>query len=138
MSDTRVTTFLDREREFDLLPRVAELEREVGAGIGLITKRVIAGDFYSTDAATIVRLALIGAGENPKAAADLARDYVADRPLVEGHALASLIVMAAFHGVKPPAAPAPDAAPPELILDATGPNPMRVLPDGSQEPVRAA
>lgn len=103
MSTTRITAFLDQEREFDLSPKLEELERIVGAGTGIIVKRVIAGDFGVLDLQAVVRLALIGAGMVPKEAAALTADYVTARPLAEGHALATLIVMAAWSGAPEPA-----------------------------------
>ena len=67
MSDTTVTSFLgDRDRAFDLIPQVIELERVTGTGIGALIRRVIAGDFHATDMPEIVRLGLIGGGEKPK------------------------------------------------------------------------
>ncbi len=121
MSKTAITHFLgDRERVFDLLPRLAELEKIVGTPAGMIVKRVIAADFAATDCPTIVRLALIGGGENPKDAAQLAADYVLNRPLSEGHKLATAIVLAAWIGTPPKPAPAAtpqdDQAPGEITF----------------------
>lgn len=103
MSDTSIVAFLgDRDRTFDLLPHLGELERIVGAGTGAILKRVVAADFRAVDIPTIVRLALIGGGETPKDAAALVATYITGRPLSEGHELATAILMAVWSGNKSP------------------------------------
>lgn len=137
MSETAVTAFLgDRDRVFDLLPKLDELERIVGAGTGAIVKRIVAGDFHALDCPSVVRLALIGAGETPKEAAALTAEYVTARPLAEGHELASLIVMAAWAGTKKPApakvepAPAPEH---DLVLVHADGRREAVQDDGSLE-----
>jgi hypothetical protein len=111
MSDTAVTHFLgDRDRSFDLLPQLHELERVTGAATGSILKRIIAGDFHAADCPSVVRLSLIGAGETPSAASALAAAYVSARPLMEGHALATAIMLATWTGNAAPAVAA-DADP---------------------------
>lgn len=137
MSDTTITVTLDRGRPADVRPHLVELERITEAGVGLLMARVIGGNFHAADLTETVRLGLIGGGATPAEAATLARVYVAERPLTEGHALATEILLAAWNGTKPaPAKPAPEFEPGELILDATGENPMRVENDGSLTPVR--
>ncbi|MER2263893.1 GTA-gp10 family protein [Methylobacterium oxalidis] len=136
MSETRITAFLDRDRDFDLLPRLEEMEKIIGAPAGLVVKRVINGDHGALDCPTIVRLALIGAGTSPKEAADLAANYVTARPMSEGHELASQIVLAAWFGVKKPAPVAPEA-PGEIILDDGHGNVVRVE-NGILVPVEGA
>lgn len=96
MSDTSVVSFFgDRDRKFDLLPQLAELERILAAPTGVILKRIMGGDFHVADLAAVVRLGLIGAGETPQEAAALVAVYITARPLSEGQALATVIVLAA-------------------------------------------
>lgn len=85
MADTTFTAFFgDRERTFRLTPAlVAELERQVGAGVGLVFRRLVAGEFKHADLVETVRLALIGGGETPEDAATLAKTYAAERPVAE-------------------------------------------------------
>lgn len=138
MPDTAITSTLDRERQLDVRPHLLELERVTGVGVGRLTARVIQGEYSSTDLTETVRLALIGGGATPAEALALSRTYVADRPLKEGHALATEILLAAWNGTSrtateiAPAAPVSD----DLILDATGPNPVRVDAGGVLTPVR--
>lgn len=101
MSDTRITAFLDQERAFDLALHMLELERVTGAGVGRVVARVISGEFHAADLGAVVRLGLIGGGETPQAAAALVETYVTGRPLTEGHALATQIVMALWAGKSP-------------------------------------
>lgn len=137
MSDTAVTAFLgDQDRTFDLVPRLLELERIVGAGTGAIVKRVVAGDFHAVDIASIVRLGLIGGGATPKEAAEITAEYVTARPLAEGHDLATLIVMTAWAG-KPKPAPSDLTVPSELILDASSSNPITVPAEPPTSPFDA-
>lgn len=148
MSDTTITITLDRQRPADVRPHLIELERVTGTGVGQLLRRVIAGDFHASDLSETVRLALIGGGASPAEAATLARVYIAERPLIEGHGLATEILLAAWNGVKAAAEPQSVYADPsfnpqdfdagEVILDDTGPNPMRVNNDGSLTPVGAA
>lgn len=98
MSDTAITATLDHERALDVLPHVLELERVTGAGIGRLVGRVIAGEYHAGDLSETVRLALIGGGTTPAEAATLTRVYVKERPLTEGHALATEILLAAWNG----------------------------------------
>lgn len=121
MSDTSIVAFLgDRDRTFDLAPHVLELERVTDSGVGALIKRVVAADFKAADLPAIARLALIGGGATPHEAATIVAVYVEGRPLAEGHALATTILMALWAG-KPPA-PDAVAAPTDLFV---------TLPDGS-------
>lgn len=108
MTDTTVTAFLgDRDRRFDLLFQLAELERILAAPTGVILKRIMGGDYHVADLAAVVRLGLIGAGETPQEAAALVATYITARPLTEGQALATTIALAAWAGAARPAEPAP-------------------------------
>ena len=68
--DLKYTAFFgDRERDFALTTQVIlELERATGVGIGGLARRVFASDFKHADMIEVIRLGLIGAGENPQRA----------------------------------------------------------------------
>lgn len=93
------TFFGDGERAFALTPiLIAELERKCGCGVGALFKRVGAQEFYFADLLEIVRLGLVGGGENPKIAASLVEVYAASRPLIEVLPLALSILETSFFG----------------------------------------
>lgn len=135
MSDTAITATLDQARTLDVRPHLLELEKTTGVGVGRLVARVIQGEFAVADLTETVRLGLIGGGATPAEAAQLAITYVAQRPLTEGHALATQVLMAAWSGT---ARKADEIAPTnnDLILDATGENPRRVENDGTETPGR--
>lgn len=64
--------FGDRERAFCLTDAmVAELERLTGSGIGTLFMQIARNQFHLETLIEAIRLGLIGAGENPAAAARL-------------------------------------------------------------------
>lgn len=136
MSDTAITATLDQARTLDVRPHLLELEKTTGVGVGRLVARVIQGEFAIADLIQTVRLGLIGGGATPVEASRLAYNYVEARPITEGHALATEVLLAAWHGT---ARAADEIAPKDdgLILDATGENPMRFEDDGTYTPVRA-
>lgn len=74
----------DREHRFLLTPaEIVELERVAGCGIGALFRRVLAREFYHADVLHTLRLALIGGGSTPEAAAQLVRTYAERRPFPE-------------------------------------------------------
>lgn len=83
------TAFLgDGEKSFRLTaPMVLELERQLGAGIGAIFKRLIASEFNHRDLVETIRLALIGGGNEPEEATALVKTYVSDAPLMKVYPL---------------------------------------------------
>lgn len=84
MSDTPAhTAFLgDGQKAFRLTaPMVLELERQLGAGVGAIFRRLIANEFHHRDLTETVRLALIGGGTDPEEAAELVKVYLSEAPL---------------------------------------------------------
>src|SRR5690606_22117530 len=88
-SPTHRTFFGDGERAFSLPPAlILELERKTGTGIGGLCRRLFAADFHHADILETIRLALIGGGESPEAAAGLVATYGAARPLSEIYPLA--------------------------------------------------
>ena len=91
--------FGDSERGFTLTPEtIVELERITGAGIGSLCRRLFAGDFRQAEIIETIRLALIGAGTNPKEAAALVATYAAPRPLNETYPLAVAILERLWFG----------------------------------------
>jgi hypothetical protein len=94
-----VAFFGDVKRTFKITPElVIELERKTGAGIGGLCRRLFAGEFAHGDILETIRLALIGGGENPEAAASLVDAYAAHRPLSETYPLAVSILEALWFG----------------------------------------
>jgi hypothetical protein len=91
--------FGDRDRDFALSPElIMELEKVTGAGIGALSRRVIAGQFQYRDLSETIRLGLVGGGETPERAAELVKVYVAGQPLNGAHALAVAILSALWFG----------------------------------------
>lgn len=87
--------FGDAERAFNLTaPMIRELERKTGAGIGALTNRVVAREFFHDDIVEIIRLALIGGGTPQREAKTLVDTYAIGRPLYESHNLAIEILNA--------------------------------------------
>lgn len=104
MSDTTFHGFFgDRERDFRITATlIPELERQTGAGIGSLCRRLFAGDFSHADLQHTIRLGLIGAGETPERAAELIAAYVIDRPLSETYPLAVSILERLWFGAAKP------------------------------------
>ena len=110
MTDTAHRAFFgDAERAFRLTgPMIIELERQTGAGIGTIVKRLVAREFSIREITETIRLALIGGGTHPMDALALVETYVLARPLVEGQLLAVDILDRLWSGA--PAEPINHAA----------------------------
>lgn len=89
----------DKERTFCLsLPMVRELERVTGRGIGGLTKSMFAREFNSIEVFEVIRLALIGGGEEPEAARGLIEAYAHPRPIGESYALCLDVLDALMSG----------------------------------------
>ena len=94
-----IAFFGDGEYPFALTtPLIIELESKCGAGIGTIAARVFAKHFTQADIAETIRLAAIGAGMNPKRAAEMIAAYVVDQPLIASWPLASRILEHVWFG----------------------------------------
>lgn len=90
--------FGDSDHSFALnQPQIAELENKCGP-IAAICGRVFNRQFSQSDISETIRLALIGANENPKRAAELIAAYVTDRPIYEVHPIAVAILEAVAFG----------------------------------------
>jgi hypothetical protein len=120
--------FADGEYTFSLpAPRIEELQRKTGIGIGAMFKRLLAGvlqigdkvfldpnqaEFYYADIVETIRQGLIGGGRGvvngeevkvtPPLAEQLMKNYVLDRPIGDSWSLAATIVGACIHGYDPP------------------------------------
>ena len=93
------TFFGDAEYSFRLTaPLIIELERATGTGIGALCARLFAKQFSQTDITETIRLALIGAGTDPKRAAQIIAAYATDRPISETYPLAVAIAEHVWFG----------------------------------------
>lgn len=91
--------FGDADYEFRLKPElIEELERTTGAGIGLLSKRLLAREFKQRDIIETVRLGLIGAGMTPQRASELVEAYVPNTPLLEVWHIAVSVITARMVG----------------------------------------
>ncbi|WP_022697928.1 gene transfer agent family protein [Euryhalocaulis caribicus] len=97
------------------IKRIEELQRNCGAGIGEIGRRVMGGQFHIKDIYETIRLGLIGGGIPPTEAKTIVDQYVDGCVLArEGDpsaplTVANVILMAVFYGLDevPEAADAP-------------------------------
>lgn len=91
--------FGDGARTFRLTaPLIVELERVTGAGVGVLCKRLFAGEFTLDDLRHTIRLSLIGGGESPETASALVAAYVDNRPLAEIYPIAVAVLESAWFG----------------------------------------
>lgn len=99
MTITHRAFFGDREREFLLSdPMIAELEHQIGTGIGTLFARLARSDFRLNDLTEIIRLGLIGAGTDPQEAFRLVETYARNRPVAEILPLALDVITARWMG----------------------------------------
>ncbi|MCT4332617.1 gene transfer agent family protein [Paracoccus sp. YLB-12] len=99
MTITHRAFFGDREREFLLSdPMIAELERQIGTGIGTLFARLTRSDFRLNDLTEIIRLGLIGAGTDPQEAFRLVETYARNRPISEVLPVALDVITARWMG----------------------------------------
>lgn len=106
MAETRLRMFVgDGEHDLELtMPLIVELERLAGAGVGAIFKRIVGGTFYATELCEVVRLALVGAGMDPKRAAEHCATWVQGRPFAETLPITIAILEAVWFGPTKPGA----------------------------------
>lgn len=97
----------DGERLYALkLKQIEEIQRQCGAGLGAIAKRLFNRDFYFADIYELIRLGMIGGGEAPARAKELVDTYVDGQPMADPRAVlsplvvAELIMKAAYFGVE--------------------------------------
>jgi hypothetical protein len=97
---THVAFFGDGEHSFCLTAAmVIELERKTGAGIGALCTRIFARQFNQADLKETLRCALVGAGTDPKRAAELIAAYAVDRPISEIYHIAVAVLDALWFGL---------------------------------------
>ena len=96
---THIAFFGDAEYSFRLTAAmVIELERKTGAGIGALCTRIFNRQFNQADLQETIRCALVGAGTDPKRAAELIAAYAVDRPISEIYPIAVGILETLWHG----------------------------------------
>lgn len=136
MSNRIELTFADGEYEFALpLPRIDELQRKTGIGIGGLFARVLKGcielkgnviqmpqgaEFYALDIIETIRQGLIGGGRGvvdgkeievtSSLAQRLIENYVLTEPLNKSWSIAGAILGACVMGYTPPKKDQPAAA----------------------------
>jgi hypothetical protein len=96
------TFFGDKERLFKFTwPLLIELEAATGAGFGSLSQRVIDRRFHIGDVAEVIRLGLIGGGEDTQRAQALVENYVRSQPLEKNVILAIDLLTLIWTGEKP-------------------------------------
>jgi hypothetical protein len=96
---TTVAFFGDAEHPFALTPWAqAELEKLTGTGMGALCLRLPHGEFRIVEIVETIRLALIGGGMAPQAAAHLVETYAKPRPIGETFPLAVRILYRLWNG----------------------------------------
>jgi hypothetical protein len=115
MRDARLRgiVFADGEYDFRLgWGQIVELQELVNAGPHFVLNRLHSGEWRVEDIAEIIRLGLLGADETmkPSVASGLVKRYVKERPLMENHTLAVVILTAALVGAGEEPVGEPEAA----------------------------
>ena len=103
MRDARVrdVVFADGEYDFRLgWGQLVELQERCNAGPHFILNRLHTGAWLVEDISETIRLGLLGADKElkPSVATELVRRYVKERPPLENHTLAVVILAAALMG----------------------------------------
>ena len=103
LMDAVVHEWAGKSRPFCLrFGDVLDLEESLGReGIGAIYQRVARGQFRARDLFEIVRLALIGGGEEPATAQRLVSERIEHAPLADIGSLAAAILQALMTGIEP-------------------------------------
>jgi len=97
-----VRFFGDEERTFRLTPElILELEAKTNLGVGALARRVFSGEFSCNHVREVVRLGLIGGGEEPRRAEELCRAYVDGQPLIRAMDVAVAVLEALWTGNDP-------------------------------------
>jgi hypothetical protein len=101
MRDARLrgVVFADGEYDFRLAwGQLVELQEKCDAGPLFILNRLNSGEWRIEDISNVIRLGLIGGGLKPSEARTLTVRYVEERPLLENHMLAVVVLQAALMG----------------------------------------
>jgi hypothetical protein len=131
MRDARIrdVTFADGEYDFRLAwGELAELQEKSDAGPLAILTRLQDGTWRVEDISNIIRLGLIGGGMPPSQARTLVVRYVEDRPPLENHLLATVVLTAAVMGSPEETVGEREAAKQEDGLSTTFPTEKSDLP----------
>lgn len=100
MRDARIElTWADGDYSFRLgWGQLSELQDRVNCGPFFLLNRLKTGEWRVEDISNIVRLGLIGGGMSPVTALNLTRKYVEERPPLENHEIACIILQAGLIG----------------------------------------
>jgi hypothetical protein len=101
MRDARLdgVLFGDGEYSFRLAwGQLAELQERTDAGPLVVLNRLHSGEWRIEDISNVIRLGLIGGGMSPTDALTKVRRYVEERPPLENHTLAVIILQAGLMG----------------------------------------
>jgi hypothetical protein len=115
MRDARLRgiVFADGEYDFRLgWGQLVELQEQCDAGPHFILNRLHNGEWRVQDIAEVIRLGLLGADETmkPSVASSLVKRYVKERPPLENHTLAVVILTAGLMGSPEEPVGEPEAA----------------------------
>lgn len=101
MRDARLrgVVFGDDEYDFRLgWGEIVELQEKLGCGPHFLLNRLQTGEWLVQDISQIIRLGLVGGGLEPVAAVRLVKRYVEERPPLENHQLAFVVLTAGLMG----------------------------------------
>jgi hypothetical protein len=115
MRDARIrdVVFADGEYDFRLgWGQLVELQERCGAGPSFVLNRLHTGSWLVEDISETIRLGLLGADKEmkPSTATALVRRYVQERPPLENHTLAVVILTAGLMGSPEEPVGEPEAA----------------------------
>lgn len=116
MRDARLrgVVFGDDEYDFRLgWGEIVELQEKLGCGPHFLLNRLQTGEWLVQDISQIIRLGLIGGGLEPVAAVRLVKRYVEERPPLENHHLAFVVLTAGLMGSSEEPVGEPKAASPD-------------------------
>lgn len=101
MRDSRIDlTWADGDYSFQLKwGQLAELQDRTNVGPYFMLNRLYDGSWKIEDISNVIRLGLIGGGLSPVTALTLTKRYVEERPLLENHPIAVVILKACLVGV---------------------------------------
>lgn len=131
-------TWADGDYSFQLKwGQIAELQDRTNAGPYHVLNRLYDGTWKIEDISNIVRLGLIGGGMSPVTALNLTRTYVEERPLLENHPIAVVILKAALVGVDDEPVGESEAANPREELSTTSRTEKSDLPQSTEPAQRS-
>jgi len=142
MRDARLDlTWADGDYSFRLgWGELAELQERCNAGPYVVLNRLQSGEWRIEDISNVIRLGLIGAGHDmtPTKALQLVRRYVEDRPPLENHYVAIVILTAGLLGAPEEPVGEREAANPTEVQSTTFPTEKSDLPPSTEPVPRSA